>query len=404
MKIAQNAARTAMTRTRKTRIGKTRAGLLMLSAASLLLFAVGLQAGTPSNLKPPRGTSQAELNRAYERAVGLQTVYRSIYESVRPAVVHIVVEPKTRKVSRAQSGPGARPLMKDPLFRKYRRHFFYRGPRTNRRPRALGSGFIIDKGGLVVTNSHVVGKARNVKVKLHDGRIIAGVVRGVDNLTDVALIRIKPFKGITSVRLGDSSAVRVGDLTVAVGSPFGFDGTFTTGVVSAVRRGGLDSSGISFIQTDAPINQGNSGGPLVNIRGEVVGINRMIVTPSGGSVGIGFAIPVNQVSNVITSIRVRGSVLRPLLGVQISAVPRDLRKLSKGKGVFVQAVMEGTSAWKAGIEPEDIILRIDGKSVNTPRELVTYIQRKKVGDRVIVELIRDKRRAKIAVTLGRRKG
>ena len=120
--------------------------------------------------------------------------------------------------------------------------------------------------------------------------------------------------------------------------------------------------------------------------------------------GIGFAIPVNQVSNVITSIRVRGSVLRPLLGVQISAVPRDLRKLSKGKGVFVQAVMEGTSAWKAGIEPEDIILRIDGKSVNTPRELVTYIQRKKVGDRVIVELIRDKRRAKIAVTLGRRKG
>ena len=342
----------------------------------------------PGHLNPPAGVSPQDFKQAYEKATGLQTVYRSIYESVRPSVVQIVVE--NVKDSGGYSMPN--------------KFFRPRKPKLkgNRLPRSMGAGFIIDKDGLIVTNRHVVGNAKTVLVKLHDGRNVKGVLKGSDKITDIALIRIKGVKGLKAVSMGDSTRVHVGDLAIAVGSPFGFDGTFTTGVISAVGRQGLDNSGVRFIQTDASINQGNSGGPLLNLRGEVIGINRMIVSPSGGSVGIGFAIPINQSVAIIKEIRRTGRITRPFLGVRISFLPEEKRESLGEKGILVVSIQRGSSAWKAGVEPGDVILKIDNKNLIRPDQLVNYVQTKSVGDNVTLFVVRSGKKRQIKVRLGSR--
>jgi S1-C subfamily serine protease len=203
----------------------------------------------------------------------------------------------------------ADPRMKDPFFRK-----FFGPPPSQEAPPSIGSGFILDDSGLVVTNLHVVRNAKNVQVILADGTKVPGVIRGSDEWTDIAVIQMKNAKNIRPARLGDSDKVYVGDYVVALGNPFGLQGTFSTGVVSAVARSVPGDPGMKFLQTDAAINPGNSGGPLINLDGEVIGINRMIVSPAGGSVGIGFAIPINEVKKVIADIKANGTVVRPALG------------------------------------------------------------------------------------------
>ncbi|MEQ9367015.1 MAG: trypsin-like peptidase domain-containing protein, partial [Leptospirales bacterium] len=226
------------------------------------------------------------------------------------------------------------------------------------------------------------------KVHLHDGTVLDGQVRGGDELTDVALVQVKSAKPLQPARLGDSDDIQVGDIAIAVGNPFGLDGTFTTGVISGLHRAGLDESGLKFIQTDASINQGNSGGPLLNLNGEVIGINRMIYSPSGGSIGIGFAIPVTAVQPVIQQIAETGKFERPLLGVKIDAV-QDARG---NRGALIVEVVGGSSAHSAGLVPGDVIIAIDKKSIKGPDDLSRQIQRKRVGDAVQLDVVRKGRR------------
>ena len=337
--------------------------------ALLLLGSVGLAAQTSSGLHPPEGVSEERFQRALERAESLQLVYRAINERVGASVVG--VEPLKAPAQRGPKGDG-----------------------TGR----SGTGFIIDETGVIVTNTHVVGDSDEVRVKLFDGRLVAGTVRGRDSLMDITLIKIKPFPGIRAARLGDSRSLRVGDLCIAVGNPFGFAGSFTTGVVSALERGGLDGSGLRYIQTDASVNHGNSGGPLLNLRGEVIGINRMIVSPYGGSVGISFAIPINQVRTVIAQIRDRGVVERPMLGVRIAAP--DGR--STPAGLPVEAVLEGSGAWKAGLEKGDIILHVDRRKMMSFHDLIAYVLTKRIGDVVTMEILRGQTKRRLNVRLTKR--
>jgi serine protease Do len=352
----------------------------------------------PSQLKPPEGTTPEEFRDAFKQATGLQILYRSIYENVRPSVVQVIVE-GTRKQGKSDYDP----FFDDPFFRK-----FFGVPRSpeekpsNEIPQSIGSGFIIDSNGTIVTNKHVIGNAKAVKVKLHDGRILEGTVRGYDDMTDIAVIYLSKASNLRAARLGNSDELRVGDLAIAVGNPFGLDGTFTTGVVSAVGRAGLDTSGLKFIQTDASVNQGNSGGPLLNMKGEVVGINRMIVSPSGGSVGIGFSIPINEVRNIIKQITTDGSVQRPMLGIGIEPIPDEIAKKDKVKGLFVIRVQTDTGAAKAGIKVNDIIIKVDGVDMNRPEELVQYVLSKKVGDRIVLEVLREGKELSVSVKLGKR--
>lgn len=357
----------------------------IISAALLgavCLFIPFVPSIAQNKLKAPKGVSQSDFEKAFSIAQASQIVNQAIYEQVRPSVVQVI----------AQTQKGQTSFFDDPFSQN----------QWQRQPPSLGSGFIIDESGTIVTNRHVIGNAKEVTVKLADGRQIKGIVRGSDEMTDIAVVEIKGVQGLHMVDLGDSDKIKVGDLVCAVGNPFGLDGTFTTGVVSAVGRAGLDRSGLKFIQTDASINPGNSGGPLLNIDGEVIGINRMIVSPSGSSAGIGFSIPINEVKAVIEEIRSNGTVIRPFLGVGVATLPDELKKSAGGFGLFVTSVQSGTGAWKAGLEPNDIILRIDGKDLKLPEELVNYVLKRKVGDRVILEVLRGKERQKLSVELGKR--
>lgn len=332
-----------------------------------------------SDLRPPPGVSASEFQRIYKDGANLQTIYRAIYAEVRPSVVRVMAQ-----VSRPTGQEIPPALLKDPFFRR----LFPQQPRGSRKSMSFGTGFIIRASGMIVTNRHVVGDAKVVKVHLHDGTVLDGRVRGGDELTDVALVQVKSRKPLKAVRVGDSDRIQVGDIAIAVGNPFGLDGTFTTGVISGVHRAGLDESGLKFIQTDASINQGNSGGPLLNLKGEVIGINRMIYSPSGGSIGIGFAIPVTSVQPVIQQIAETGKFERPLLGVKIDAV-QDARG---NRGARIVEVVGGSSAHSAGLVPGDVIIAIDKKSIQGPDDLSRQIQRKRVGDAVQLDVVRKGRR------------
>lgn len=201
--------------------------------------------------------------------------------------------------------------------------------------------------------------------------------------------------------IGDSQKVRVGNWAIAIGAPLGFEQSFTVGVVSAIQRGGIDASGLSYIQTDAAINQGNSGGPLLNIRGEVIGINRLIVSQSGGSEGIGFAIPINEARRVAEEIKTNGKVTRPWIGVGLDPVNEkyiEQLKLKDNKGAVVRQIMKGSPADKAGLKLFDVIVEIGGKQIQTPEELVSFVRSSKTGKPIEIKIIRNKNEILTSIT------
>ncbi|WP_449429567.1 Do family serine endopeptidase [Rhodanobacter umsongensis] len=287
-------------------------------------------------------------------------------EHVTPAVVNIST--KTRVAV-------ANPYFNDPVFRQ-----FFGLPDTpqERTEQSLGSGVIVDAAkGYVLTNNHVVGGADDITVTLQDGRNFKARLIGTDPATDVAVVQI-PAQNLQALPLADSTKLRVGDYVVAVGDPFGLGQTVTSGIVSALGRSGLgssdsDSTGYqNFIQTDASINPGNSGGALVNLRGELVGINTMILSPSGGNVGIGFAIPTAITSEVMAQLVAHGKVQRGSLGVQTQAItPRiaQLLKLKDSNGVVVTGVSAGSAAEQAGLQPGDVLTTLNGKPLRSVQEL-----------------------------------
>jgi len=273
-----------------------------------------------------------------------------------------------------------------------------------RKATSLGSGFIIDKKGLVITNNHVVDSAENIFVRVNGGKEYNAKVIGADPLSDVAVLEIISEENFIPVKFGDSDKARIGDWVVAIGNPFGLGGTVTAGIISARNREIGLSRYEDYIQTDASINQGNSGGPLFNLEGDVIGINTAILSPSGGSSGIGFAIPSNSAKRIIDQLIEFGETKRGWLGVRIQEVSKEIaevEKLDKPKGALVASVAEGSPSDKAGIKAGDIILEFDGKEVVTMKMLPKIVAKTNVGKSVIVKVWRNKKLISKKVILGR---
>ena len=269
---------------------------------------------------------------------------------------------------------------------------------------ALGSGFIVDASGLVVTNNHVVGSARTVTVQLSDGREFEGTVLGRDPQTDVAVVRIvgkgATFKPIT---WGDSDRTRVGDSVFAVGSPFGLGNTVTSGIVSARGREIGAGPYDDFLQVDAAINSGNSGGPLFDARGRVVGVNTAIYSPSGGNVGIGFAIPAHMVQQVAQQIVANGHVARGKIGVGLQAVTPDIARamgLETPKGALIAQVDPSGTAARSGVRQGDVVRSFDGKPVDEPRDLARLVAEAKAGSSVPITVLRDGKSVALTMAVG----
>lgn len=314
-------------------------------------------------------------------------------EKVNPAVVNISTFATRQQVN---------PLLNDPFFR----HFFgpqYQAPQA-RRSQSAGSGVIVNaKEGTVITNFHVVDGADEIKVGLNDGRTYDAKLVGSDPDVDIAILEIDA-DGLHQVKLADSDGIRVGDFVVAIGNPFGLGQTVTTGVISALGRSGLGIEGYeNFIQTDASINPGNSGGALVNLNGELVGINTAIIAPAGGNVGIGFAIPTNMARHSLEQILEHGEVKRGQLGIIIQDLTPDLAEafdLEGSQGVVVSEVQPGSAADKAGIQQGDVIIEFDGKTMKSAAQLRNAVGLHRIGDKVKITVIREGDEKKLVANIG----
>jgi serine protease Do len=321
---------------------------------------------------------------------------------VSPAVVNI----RTVKTIKG-GGPVFRQFQRDPWgqegpFKDFFERFFGDDMQKEFKQPSLGSGFIIDKAGYVVTNNHIIEDADQIKVKLKDESEFNATIVGRDPNTDIALLKIESNGNFSTVKLGDSDALQVGQWVVAIGSPFGLEQTVTAGIVSA--KGRVIGSGPydDFIQTDASINPGNSGGPLLNMQGEVVGINTAIVASGQG---IGFAIPINLARDIILALKDEGEVTRGWLGVAIqdlSAEMAEYYKIESKKGVFVADVFEGDPADQAGIQPRDIILAVNGEKITTSRQLTGIIAKIPVNDSAKTKILRGGREKTFKVTIAKR--
>ncbi|MFO7560132.1 MAG: DegQ family serine endoprotease [Desulfobacterales bacterium] len=327
--------------------------------------------------------------------------FSRLAESVSPAVVNVGTEKIVKGGGQVFRHFPNRPFGQDDPFNDFFERFFGDDPQREHKQGSLGSGFIIDPDGYIVTNSHVIENADKIKVMLKDGKEFEAEVVGLDSKTDIALIKVNPKQNLPSVKFGDSESLMVGQWVVAIGSPFGLEQTVTAGIVSA--KGRVIGSGPydDFIQTDASINPGNSGGPLLNMDGEVIGINTAIIASGQG---IGFAIPINLARGVIDQLKSHGAVIRGFLGVSIQNLSRDLAEyynIKDGKGVLVVEVVPGGPADHAGILAKDIILEINGKKVETSRALSGLVADTAVGKTIEMKLFRDGENKKIKVEIGR---
>jgi serine protease Do/serine protease DegQ len=295
------------------------------------------------------------------------------------------------------------PLMQDPFFRQ----FFQipnQPPRQQQR-NSLGSGVIIDSNqGFVLTNNHVIAKADKIKVTLQDGRQLAAQLVGADAEADVAIIRI-PAQNLTQIPIADSSRLKVGDFVVAIGNPFGLGQSVTSGIVSALGRSGLGIEGYEdFIQTDASINPGNSGGALVNLRGELVGMNTAILAPSGGNVGIGFAIPTNMAMTIKESLVKHGEVRRGLLGITTQDLTPELMtafNLSNKQGAAISRIESNSPAEQAGLEAGDVIVSANGQTIKDSHDIRNMVGLLQIGDNIELEYYRGKEKKTVTVAIGK---
>jgi len=340
-------------------------------------------------------------------AVRGSDVIADVAEKVIDAVVNISTSQKVE----ARNSPMPQ-LPNDPQLDELFRDFFNRrgqGDNQNRergprRVNSLGSGFIIDAAGIVVTNNHVIAEADEVTVILNDGSRLKAEIIGKDQKTDIALLRVKPEKPLKAVKFGDSEKLRLGEWVVAIGNPFSLGGTVTAGIVSARNRDINSGPYDNYIQTDAAINRGNSGGPLFNLEGEVVGINTAIISPSGGSIGIGFAVPSKTAMPVIEQLKQFGETRRGWLGVRIQQVTDEIAEslnIKPARGALVAGVDDKGPAKPAGIEPGDVIVKFDGKDIKEMRDLPRAVADTPVGKQTPVVIIRKGKEETKNVTLGR---
>ncbi len=327
--------------------------------------------------------------------------FADLAQRLLPAVVNV----STTQAAKAGSGPEMPQLPPGSPFEDFFKEFFERNkPQQRSRPsRSLGSGFVIDSSGYVVTNNHVIEGADEITVVLQDDTRIPAEVVGRDAKTDLAVLKIVPTTKLPSVSFGDSDAARVGDWVIAIGNPFGLGGTVTAGIISARGRNINSGPYDDFIQTDASINRGNSGGPMFNLDGEVIGVNTAIFSPSGGSVGIGFAIPSATVRLVIRQLIDGGQVRRGWLGVHIQTVTDELAEnlgLDHSRGALVASVIKDGPAEAAKIKAGDVILKFDGKDIGEMRRLPRIVAETPVDETVNAVIWRDKAEIRLRVTVG----
>ena len=360
----------------------TRRSLLLAAVATI----VGCR-GTPEASSAQVGqTSQASAAVSESR----RTAITRAVERVAPAVVTV----QTEAVERIQT---------DPLF-----EWFYGRQPSSRVVPGLGSGFIVGANGIVVTNAHVVANATRISVMMRDGTVHPATVLGTDETNDIAVVKIQG-RGLPTVTMGNSSAALIGEWAIAIGNPYGFvlgnpEPSVTAGVISGVgrnliARGEGPSASFDMIQTDASINPGNSGGPLVNADGEVIGVNTSIYSPSGGSVGIGFAVPINRVRRVVDDIVAHGSVRRPWIGVRMLYPRSDNARAVIASGAQIATVTPSSPAARAGIRPGDVILRVDERPIRNPFDWEAVQLDLRVGERVNLRIRRDSRELDVPVTV-----
>jgi len=335
-------------------------------------------------------------------ARGAPDSFADLAERLTPAVVSITTE--SFMPSMGQEGmpefPEGSPF--EELFRQFFERYGENAPQE-RMPVALGSGFIIDPDGYVVTNNHVIEQADAIIVRLDNGRELEATVVGIDPKTDIALLKVEADEPLPYVKLGDSGNVRVGDWVLAIGNPFGFGNSVTAGIISARQRDIQSGPYDDYLQTDAPINRGNSGGPLFNMDGEVVGVNTAIYSPSGGSVGIGFAVPSTLVTRVVGQLRDFGRTKRGWLGVRIQSVTPEIAEglgLPGSEGALVASVTPDGPAERSGLESGDVIVRFNGNAIDEMRELPRVVADTDVGQTVEVVIIRNGQEMTFDVELG----
>jgi serine protease Do len=329
--------------------------------------------------------------------------FADLAERLLPAVVNISSTQVSRE--RAQRGPEIPQFPPGSPFEEFFKDFLDRNrpDAPPRRVTSLGSGFIIDGSGYVVTNNHVIDDAEEITVILQDNTNLKAKLVGKDTKTDIALLKVDTDKKLPSVKFGDSDKARVGDWVMAIGNPFGLGGTVTAGILSARARDINSGPYDDYLQTDASINTGNSGGPMFNMDGDVIGVNTAILSPSGGSIGIGFAIPSRLVSTVVDQLRQYGVTKRGWLGVRIQTVTDDIAEnlsLPKAHGALVAGVTEGGPAEKAGIEAGDVITKFDGKDVPDMRRLPRIVAETPIDKEVPVEVWRKGKSANVKVKVG----
>ena len=372
----------------KTNMRSFRTGVLLASAAALSLsLGAGAGAQAPRLMAPPVAADGT-------------LSFADLVERVSPSVVSVLVEREVQT-----------PAMPS-QFNDFFNFRFGQPDRPSdpfddgtRRAQAEGSGFFIDGAGHIVTNNHVVEDADSVRVRLSNGDELDAEVIGTDPLTDLAVLKVESNETHPFVDFAEGVNLRVGDWVVAVGNPFGLGGTVTSGIVSAIGGQNRENQYLDFIQIDAPINRGNSGGPTFDLKGRVVGVNTMIFSPNGGSVGIGFAIPAKVARDTVAQLIANGSVTRGWLGIQLQEVTTEIAaalELKSRNGVLVNSVIEGEPAAKAGLKDGDVIVEIGGAKVDTPNELSRRVASYAPGEKVRVKVLREGKQKTVNVTLGAR--
>jgi serine protease Do len=389
---------------------RTRARLLAMgSAAAILVVGLGAFALLPQT-RPTRVADtaaapvQVAANDTHATPRMLENSspfsFADLVERVSPAVVTITSETMTTEGDSDDQQENLPQPFRD-LFNQFNQQH----PQKPHKAISAGSGFIIDKTGLIVTNNHVVDNGKKITVKLPDGRSFEAKLMGTDPATDIALLKVKSDKPLPTVEFGDDRQLRVGDWVVAVGNPFGLSNSVTAGIVSSIGRDIGAGNYNDFIQIDAPINRGNSGGPTFDLRGQVIGMNSMIFSPSGGSVGIGFAIPAATIHDVVGQLQAHGKVSRGWLGVSIQSVTPEIASsmgIKDSKGALVADVVPGGPAAKAGFEQGDIVTAINGQSVEDNRDLTRKVALVPSGQSATFTVVRQGKMQNLKADIGNR--
>ena len=371
------------------------------------LFGVGISCRDQGNTDSHAPSTMEHPRPSYE-VFNVHPAFAESGEStladVAESRINSVVNISSTKVIQEKGERFLSPFFDDPFFRDFFGPRFFHGIPRERREKSLGSGVIVAEDGIVLTNNHVVENAEEIRVTLVDEREFDAEIVGTDPKSDVAVIRLKgKIENLQPIPFGDSNSLRLGDVVLAIGNPFGLSHTVTMGIVSAKGRANVGIADYEdFIQTDAAINPGNSGGALINLRGELVGINTAIVSRSGGYQGIGFAIPSNMAKAVMESLIKHGKVLRGWLGVVIQDINKDLAdamKLTTTKGILISDVTKDSPAEKAGIKRGDVIVKLNGEEMTTTGHLRNLVATLGAGAKVVITILRDGREKDVTLTL-----